>query len=339
MSDFLNNLVARNNNQLETVQPRIPSLFEPGIETRNLSILGDFQQYTGIDDPSVTENIQELPTHRTSSVHEIHQLEAESYPTPVPEKNQMGKEIPRQPNEERIEYITRIQDESPTINSESTQPQSHPPPPPTSSHEKTQMGKGTQRITDGERKGYIFTRDKDESPPSPNVRPQTNVVTNNYLQTVEVLNQQPPEPTVIQQVIAKETFTKEIFTPKESKTVTPKIHPLTTQEPETKIVEQVILPIAQEEVSSNTKKLLITQEISPTQTLITPPPTTPKISIVKESQPIQETTEAAPTINVTIGRIEVRATTPATLSKPAKPKGKPSVMSLDEYLHQRGGGT
>ena len=340
MSDFLNNIVARNNNQLETVQPRIPSLFEPGIEMRNLSIFGDFTQDTGINDQSVTENIPELPTHRTNPVHEINQLAAESYLTPVQDKNHMGKENPRQTPGERIEYITLVQNESPTINSAFVaQPQSHPPPSPTSSREKTHVERESQGKTDGERIGYAFTPDKHEFPANPPVIPETNVVTNNYLQTVEIGNQQPPEPTVIQQVIAKETFTKEIFTPKESKTPTPENYPPIPQEPKTKIVEQVILPIAPKEVSINTEKSPIPQEISPTPTLITPPPVTPQVSIVKESQPIPANTEAAPTINVTIGRIEVRATTPAKLSKPAKPKGKPAVMSLDEYLRQRGGGT
>jgi hypothetical protein len=49
--------------------------------------------------------------------------------------------------------------------------------------------------------------------------------------------------------------------------------------------------------------------------------------------------EPAPVINVTIGRIEVRATTPATSAR-TQPSAKP-LMSLDEYLQRRtrGGGT
>lgn len=45
---------------------------------------------------------------------------------------------------------------------------------------------------------------------------------------------------------------------------------------------------------------------------------------------------AAPTVNVMIGRIEVRAT-PSAGSTARKPTG-PSVMSLDEYLRRRNGG-
>ncbi|MGY6275044.1 hypothetical protein [Methylomonas sp. MgM2] len=45
-----------------------------------------------------------------------------------------------------------------------------------------------------------------------------------------------------------------------------------------------------------------------------------------------------PTINVTIGRIEIRAT-PAVSSQPKKNHRKSSTMSLDEYLNKRSGGT
>jgi len=44
-----------------------------------------------------------------------------------------------------------------------------------------------------------------------------------------------------------------------------------------------------------------------------------------------------PTIHVTIGRIEVRATFPSTPTQP-KARPAPAVMNLDDYLRQRGGG-
>ena len=54
------------------------------------------------------------------------------------------------------------------------------------------------------------------------------------------------------------------------------------------------------------------------------PPQQPKISPVK------------PSINVTIGRIEVRATLPPASAKTPRPAAP--ILSLDEYLHQRAGG-
>lgn len=55
----------------------------------------------------------------------------------------------------------------------------------------------------------------------------------------------------------------------------------------------------------------------------------PAITVPKQVIPAPP----APTIEVTIGRIEVRATPPA--SNPKKQPAQPLVMSLDEYLRQR----
>jgi hypothetical protein len=71
----------------------------------------------------------------------------------------------------------------------------------------------------------------------------------------------------------------------------------------------------------------------------------PQVKLVPRSEPeipasVPSTAEVepAPTIHVSIGRIEVRATPPATAAR--KPRSAPPVMSLDEYLkrHTRGGG-
>jgi hypothetical protein len=51
--------------------------------------------------------------------------------------------------------------------------------------------------------------------------------------------------------------------------------------------------------------------------------------------------DAAPTpttVQVTIGRIEIRAAVPAA-PRAGRPRRQPAVMSLDEYLKQRGGGS
>jgi len=48
--------------------------------------------------------------------------------------------------------------------------------------------------------------------------------------------------------------------------------------------------------------------------------------------------QSAPTIHVTIGRVEVRATTPAASPAPAKPVRRKPTVSLDAYLARRNGG-
>jgi hypothetical protein len=52
----------------------------------------------------------------------------------------------------------------------------------------------------------------------------------------------------------------------------------------------------------------------------------------------QQEPPPAPTIHVTIGRIEVRATPAPSSALPSRPKPAPT-MSLDDYLRQRNGGS
>lgn len=52
----------------------------------------------------------------------------------------------------------------------------------------------------------------------------------------------------------------------------------------------------------------------------------------------QTEAEAAPIINVTIGRIEIRATSPAPRRPPHREPTGASPMSLEDYLRRRGGG-
>ena len=59
-------------------------------------------------------------------------------------------------------------------------------------------------------------------------------------------------------------------------------------------------------------------------------------SLERQTIAIPSSPSFALTIQVTIGRIEVRATPPA--SAPPKSRPAPPVMNLDDYLRQRGGG-
>lgn len=66
----------------------------------------------------------------------------------------------------------------------------------------------------------------------------------------------------------------------------------------------------------------------------------PRIKVASEfsrlQMPVQSREEREPTIQVTIGRIEVRATS-APAPAPGKERSAPRVMSLDEYLQRRTG--
>ena len=58
---------------------------------------------------------------------------------------------------------------------------------------------------------------------------------------------------------------------------------------------------------------------------------------IKQSETVQESSSSASTVQVTIGRIEVRAMPPPTPRTHPQRSGPP-VMSLEEYLNQRAKG-
>lgn len=80
-----------------------------------------------------------------------------------------------------------------------------------------------------------------------------------------------------------------------------------------------------------------------------PPPTSPRQRTdahpvigrvnrgVGDTQTLQEGASPVPTVQITIGRIEVKAT-PAPATRPQNSRSGPPVMGLEEYLKQRAGG-
>ena len=69
-----------------------------------------------------------------------------------------------------------------------------------------------------------------------------------------------------------------------------------------------------------------------------PPRLTPRVERAPVFPPAPAPPSSAPSIRVTIGRVEIRATTDAAGSAPARPRPQPALMSLDAYLAQRGAG-
>jgi hypothetical protein len=59
---------------------------------------------------------------------------------------------------------------------------------------------------------------------------------------------------------------------------------------------------------------------------------------VEETAPSQATAGQAPTIRVTIGRIEVRASVPPAAPARQQPPRRQPALPLDEYLRRRNGG-
>lgn len=110
--------------------------------------------------------------------------------------------------------------------------------------------------------------------------------------------------------------------------------------------ERIFAPREQSESKMTQSKSMGPQDNHP----MLEPTSTPKTAAVVRPQIVPYLEPIAPipspdivpeptaTVQVTIGRVEVRATTPPPVPKPKVNRPKPPVMSLDEYLRQRAGG-
>jgi len=81
-----------------------------------------------------------------------------------------------------------------------------------------------------------------------------------------------------------------------------------------------------------------TQRASSLETVITTGPRTDLMSARRQFRDEALEVKAEPTVNVTIGRIEVRAATKIPEAQPQKERREHQVLSLDEYLSQRSAG-
>ena len=81
-----------------------------------------------------------------------------------------------------------------------------------------------------------------------------------------------------------------------------------------------------------------TQRAPALETVVTGAPRTDAISARRQFRDEATSVKAEPTVNVTIGRIEVRAATKIPEAQPQKERREHQVLSLDEYLSQRSAG-
>jgi len=106
------------------------------------------------------------------------------------------------------------------------------------------------------------------------------------------------------------------------------------------LLPTTIKPAAQEPASQSTPVPFPLSPALPTASPAPVPPTQelhPVTPPLPDLSPRRAPAEPIPTINVSIGRIEVRAT-PSPAAPPRKPAPAPRVMSLDEYLQSRSNG-
>jgi hypothetical protein len=374
MSDYLSNLAARSLNATEVIQPRLRSLFEPSqiasVPTVGQSINIGLEEADRVFTPSKTDF--ELDFTRESSKSSLNNPKSD---VPFPPSSREGTQNLKSVNElhQLPDSLTRMQVDrdrplSPPSIPFTVQPADtriEPPPtqptvtPTTASSEiQAALPNRTPELQTSPQRELIIERiiERVASPDKPQaptlLSPQSSPIqTTELLQTVSeplsktVPREPDPERPTLNPVVSRQT----IDTGHSS---------LITSSPkrQSHLLESVVQRIVTERVVSPVEPLAkVTPHIQPSSSPTTIPSTSATVVVQPQVMPYVEpkasaptqvtaTPEPMPTIQVTIGRIEVRATPPPTppsqRQRETLPRSAPPVMSLDEYLNQRakGGG-
>lgn len=286
MSNYLNHLVTRSLNPMETsVQPRLPSLFEP------------------------VAGVPALDTVPVSSVEPegISELEA----TQLREVTS-----PRiQTHAENIQSVVR-----------------RSPPPPSSEQPPLQP----RPTADVHELGFVppiqsLSEPLPVAPQSPIPQRDDRYQPAPLPKAAKAVDSASEEPTIPQQTVIQRVV-EQLFPSQSDDVGSSKVPPPA--------------PMRREDKSASSAPNLPPPNELPMPTLmpvrhypteIVKPQITPLIQPLQTPAVVsQEASQPTPTIQVTIGRIEVRAT-PAPVPTSTQAQPKPPVMSLEEYLHRRGG--
>ncbi len=343
MSDYLNNLIARSFNQVEVIQPRLASLFEPlsshaGLDAtpdisweqpnmnrdrgkrelsqvkRNISIddsdesamMFDWetlidvekQGFQALKSPEVSQTEIELPIINKSA-----SVSPAKIPAPNTHRNQLLQQTNTEDDLTLVEQTESFAIDSPQDESKiSRNTVLNPIPNPKSEQHHT------VEIEAAQFKSEEFDQNFSQHQP--------------VFGSQQDLTSLKPEQISINKLAATYQANANTFQLKEERSVEAK------DQLQQKKVSSDILPL----------KPLVRNPISREQ------PTKPANILQPQVQPSTSTksvtTEVSPptpTINISIGRIEVRAT-PPTVSPPTKQQPATPVMGLEQYLHQRAKG-
>lgn len=309
MSNYLNNLVAKSFNQTEVVQPRLASLFEP-LPMSPGSVAGQAFSIEQLMDTARSDETEfdDRSRERTSTVLPIEPPrerrsripDLRSPPiTPQPLSNPF-------PTEETSPTPPRYQPSSapvqPIVTPLSVRGEQLPPP--SASLEPFRVNR---EATDA------------SGPRHPTEQPRLPVLETTVIQpsvSELVVSSKEPSPTA--------DLPPELFFLQTTNPVVPKASALPNQPLVPAPAESTAIPGSTSTPPSSTAVSVLTQ-IAPFVKLIP-----------QNFMEGGDTPQPSPTIQVTIGRIEVRATPPPATSL-AKSRPASPAMSLEEYLRQRGG--
>lgn len=311
MSNYLNNLVAKSLNQTEVVQPRLASLFEP-LPMSPGSVAGqDFnlEQLIGTATSDETE-FEAQSRERTSTVPPI-ELHREGR-SRTPDR----RSPPITPQPLSVPF--------PTEETSPTPPPYQPSSAPLQPMVTPVSVRGEQLLSrSASLEPFPVNREATDAsqPRHPTEQPRLPVL----------------EPTVIQPSVSELVVSSKEQSPtaelppelsflQTTNPLVPKASALPNQPLVPAPAESTAIPGSTSTPPSSTAAIVVSTQVTPSVK-----------SVAQNFIEGSDTPQPLPTIQVTIGRIEVRATPPPAPS-PAKSRPASPTMSLEEYLRQRGGG-
>jgi hypothetical protein len=309
MSDYLTNLVARSLAPSAGVLPRLPTAFEPSPETA----------LPGEDEPPPLEVVEiKEASHRSAAPDRAPEA---TTMTPRAFPPSAGADDPNPPASG-----------TPVARSAAAplRPSDEETPPPAAASE-LQRGPVAPSITAAR---AIEPRSAPVDSPAlaPAVKPAR------ALSQDEVLQESPaPAPSVAAPSPMRQPVAPRLEpSMQQAPTVPPEV-PAAAPPPVTPTharpaAEQpeVVVPLRMSEARPAPVKPVVARHEPALESAEEPP------QVARAAPAVPEALKAGPTIQVTIGRVEVRAKLPPA-TPPDRPRRQPAVMSLEEYLRRRGG--
>jgi hypothetical protein len=348
-NDYLGNLVAKSLDLGEVVQPRPASLFEPS-PLAGMSTVGESLALESMDDEPTT---WDAPAPTWSGVEQPVSPPRASAPSRTAEPDQPGPGAFPSAAIQPLNQLT--QHPLPPGSTATQQTETRPGPNPTHTRNVPDPGllvqlrgvnpslpsmepapsadrpEGTPLVT-GAKANQASSRDVAESDGRSSLEPAVQQVRVEHV----VTRSMPPATPVTQTEAARseDVLTWESHRQvKVERIIAPSIRPVTP------IKETKATP-SDDESQPTSKPADPRPEPPLAQDRLAPIGATPEIVPYLEPVAPARTQalapEAGPTIHVTIGRVEVRAT-PAPAAR-KRTRSRPPVMSLDDYLRQRSGG-
>lgn len=312
MSDYLGNLVTRTLSEAAAVRPQLPSLFEQSVASGQTKSELEFEQETFSAGPPTTQRAEPTAWNQSSIL--------------TPRQSSLGEP------------------ESPPIKHRAETPASSPPPN-LAPHQSSLGDPEAERIArrTGTPGSNLPPHESMTSDPEP-IAPRSSRLKSIRHATEEP---QPSFEGVVPRSASRREESKSVPVQAETNVgrVTPEMRKNDSRANARKIsspraraseaaisVSQLSTPDSQLKSPSLVRSAATVQKIRAVEAVV------PAIRSLPQLPPAPKSA-SAPTINVTIGRVEIRATSPAPAPLRAKPKSA-NVLSLEDYLRQRakGGG-